>query len=510
MGQKRVHSPDAAGGSRPAPHPPQDAAEPELTFGVEFEFILATKKILRGADGWLDLHVAESRVKTILARNGREAKVVDSPFGIGEDPDTKYQNWRTMRDVSVMAYRLEDRNSLPDLYQSLSIQNWTLAGLELTTRILNAPPGDHNHSTSQQSSFAEIESYLNALKHKSASSPYGVYANRSCGLHVHVGMGRDKEYSLPLPLLQHLSYMVAQFETIISSLFPSARRAAGSNDYISSNLMGIRRSRHICSRAPIPELQDLQDLIFDEQMLIDDLVELMGNNPGPNRDPKYKFINFSNGIERQGSGHASRTIEFRQHEGSLDVEAVIRWAQFCIKFVRAAHKRAKQSKPASPTTPGTSPGRWQRELDIHMALTPARKQGNKYKVKCKSQYEEMERLFNLLELDRQERTYWYGRYAQFNPEEVVERGKSELFEYYDQNECPLCQALQASAAEGKAATHESSSSDADMDDDDADEESNAEVLRLMVAPRRRRTRVRARLSRRRTQEAQEHGRRRVD
>jgi hypothetical protein len=52
----------------------------------------------------------------------------------------------------------------------------------------------------------------------------------------------------PFSVLQHLCYILLQYETTISQLFPPLRRGQDHkrSDWINSNLMGIRKTRHVC------------------------------------------------------------------------------------------------------------------------------------------------------------------------------------------------------------------------------------------------------------------------
>jgi hypothetical protein len=191
---------------------------------------------------------------------------------------------------------------------------------------------------------------------------------------------------------------------------------------LASNLMGLRRARHICDKIPVVLLDEIQDRIFAEDMTVEKLAKLMSETMrgvpvlqggGAHR---YKFVNFARLVDPK-TNNGARTIEFRQHAGSVDSEVIGRWVIFVTDLVRAAERLAARSKPASPNSPSKMSR--QKALEIHLTLPFARRQGNKYKLKCEKQSQEFERLFDLLEMPRLDRDYWMSRYQLNNPEEVI-------------------------------------------------------------------------------------------
>jgi hypothetical protein len=104
---------------------------------------------------------------------------------------------------------------------------WNTRGVELVSRVLPAPDPAQTRVLRSDPSLVEVRNYLTALKGNS-SKPYGAYANAVCGLHVHVGL--DPKHSnvgiFPLDVLQHLGYILAQFETSISALHPRNERSS--------------------------------------------------------------------------------------------------------------------------------------------------------------------------------------------------------------------------------------------------------------------------------------------
>lgn len=147
---------------------------------------------------------------------------------------------------------------------------------------------------------------------------------------------------------------------------------------------------------------------------------------------RYKFVNFVRLIGYPGPDGA-RTIKFRQHDGSLDADEIGRWVMYVTRLVRAAERLAARSKPTPPDSPSAVSK--QRVLEIYMKLPFARKQGSKYKLRCRRQTDEYERLFDLMDMPRLERDYWTEKYRLYNPEEGL--GDDEQL-FIAQADCPVC------------------------------------------------------------------------
>lgn len=447
-----------------------------LTFGVELEFILAVHNEECAASGfsWLyappkstsarsaleetqlrtlgsGRHNDESaeerrhRIYPVLTWTSRilENHGLDHVVAINNHTDV--QRWGIVPEITANAQGWDELiKLLPDRVRRATLEQWNASGVEMVSRVLRAPDHTRTRVLHSDPALVEIKNYLTAV-HGNHNTPWGAFVNKTCGLHVHVGL--DPKLSdagiLPLDVLQHLSYMLVQFETSISALHPRGRRALadtrfGTGSMLGSNLLGVRQARHICDKVPPLLLEKIQDRIFGEDMTIEELAILMSETMkavprlAEVRADRYKFVNFTRLIGPT-KDNGARTIEFRQHDGSLDADEIGRWVTFVTSLVRAAERLAARSKPASPDSPSVMSR--QRALKIHMELPFARKQGNKYKIKCQKQTNEYDRLFNLMEMPRLDRDYWIGKYELYNPEEVF--GKDELLTI-STADCPVC------------------------------------------------------------------------
>ncbi len=316
-------------------------------------------------------------------------------------------------------------------------KNWIQGRHELVSRVLTAPDKLTFGTFKCSRAMKEIESYLQAI-HGTSTDPWGAFVNKSCGFHVHVGRTYpDSDAMLPLPVLQHLAYLLVQFEELITALHDQDRRSRGNGDsrFVASNLMGIRRSEHWCRRIDELDLAMAQKKIFSKNMTAHILAKMMDTDITPydrfggrvsgGRLTRYKFVNF----QRLTQTGDAKTIEFRQHKGTVDFDEISHWVHFILSLVRAAERMAKDptglhSSPVSPV--------------VRMSFR--RKQAAKYTIRCAKLRDEFERLFALLEFDEETRCYWHQRFVQLNPAEVlrVEEDENGVEWIADDGRCPAC------------------------------------------------------------------------
>ena len=124
----------------------------------------------------------------------------------------------------------------------------------------------------------------------------GAVVNKSCGLHVHIG-ARDlnnKQYCNVFANYYHL-------ETVIDSFMAESRR--GNNNFYCQGLRNHNFSR--CNT-----ISDIQNEL--------------------NAD-RYHKVN-------PMSYNRHRTIEFRQHQGTVNEEKILNWITFCGKLVEWSKK----------------------------------------------------------------------------------------------------------------------------------------------------------------------------
>ncbi|KAJ4201600.1 hypothetical protein NW767_006687 [Fusarium falciforme] len=137
-------------------------------------------------------------------------------------------------------------------------------------------------------------------------------ANRSTGLHVHVG--RDVG-SLKYSLLEvkKIAMLYCRFEGAIDEFHPGHRSFG--NDYIMSN-----RNNALLDGLSISQVYER---IFRANSILE-VCQVVNYC-----DDEYTYDGYND--SRFFKKHD--TIEFRQHEGTTDPEQMIKWARFIIKFV---------------------------------------------------------------------------------------------------------------------------------------------------------------------------------
>lgn len=154
---------------------------------------------------------------------------------------------------------------------------------------------------------------------------FDVVVNRSCGFHVHVGKGKA---GLNFTPLQHLMATLWIFESQISELVHKSRVGMKG---------GFCPSLHV--RSNLGVLKHEGELL-DVLLSITDLNEVVEMFSG------HLYFNFLSyrieGLRKPYLNTVKRTIEFRQHEGTMDSETVLNWVSFVVELVAWAHKIHRQ------------------------------------------------------------------------------------------------------------------------------------------------------------------------
>jgi Putative amidoligase enzyme len=371
--------------------------------------------------------------------------------------DADFSAWLLKRDYSISSDHPghEAIKYVPERCTEESSKNWKGRGVELVSRKLSAPGSDEDGFT--HPSLDEVGKFVVALRGKDTDA-FGCFPNESCGLHVHVGVAArrnpDKTVDFPLGVLQHLCYIVLQYETLISKLFPMSRRAQahGKAKMIGSNLMGVRKTRHVCERYADPfvenRLLNIQERIFAPDMTIDLLCDIMSLEPpttpkdGLAEETRYRFINFTNLSKTTRCPcccEAPLTLEFRQHESTTDPTAIKHWIVFVLSLIRAAEHKAKQPTPQTPKSPTSN-------TNNQNPRTFAQRQGRKYLLVSHILDGQLDDLFALLNFNDDQRLYWLDRFRSFSPEAFADEQQQIHDPEYWSRSCPECYRLNKQAA----------------------------------------------------------------
>lgn len=182
-----------------------------------------------------------------------------------------------------------------------SLQNY-VSGAELVSPILSGESG--------------IEQVRKALRILISA---GCRVNRRCGFHVHVGVKADQARGLSgegLPFFKNLLKLYRRYDAVLDLILPASRRG---------------NSNHWCRPVSFNEehlenSQSISELTSDHYL----------------RD-KYRKVNLET-YRRQG------TVEFRQHQGTLDPLKADMWIRFILRMVEAASKKTEADLLSSETT----------------------------------------------------------------------------------------------------------------------------------------------------------------
>ncbi|RDW79817.1 hypothetical protein BP6252_04455 [Coleophoma cylindrospora] len=166
-----------------------------------------------------------------------------------------------------------------------------------------------------EDSITEIKKVCRVL-----TENYLLNTNESTGLHVHVGLG-SQNYSIPH--LRRLAAFVWAFENYFDTLHPkhrintqytrSMRYGSGWVEETSDSPTVKNGVRHFLT-TPCDSLSDLASEVSSF------------------REMAYNFFNLQG--PRWDYQDGKKTVEFRQHEGSLDEDVISHWIHVCVGIVQ--------------------------------------------------------------------------------------------------------------------------------------------------------------------------------
>lgn len=188
---------------------------------------------------------------------------------------------------------------------------------------------------------------------KTLTSNFRLNVNESCGLHVHVGDGIE---GFSLDTLHNLAAFLWTFEPVLETIYPPDRRNGGyslamrkcsklaqqhawlsrTNPAPEEPFCQSTHSRSLGRFEPAdPPVTNLQALsLIYETESINELVQLVMN-------PISKWMAANFRMQRRpwtGDQRFKRTVEFRAHEGTLDHERVVAWVQTVVGIVEMANE----------------------------------------------------------------------------------------------------------------------------------------------------------------------------
>lgn len=156
----------------------------------------------------------------------------------------------------------------------------------------------------------EVQRAVDLVKKK-----FEIFVNETCGFHVHVG---NRNRGFTLETVKNLALFVTVFERQINQLHPRHRN---SNTWCDTPRLQF----------PSLNLWEVAEAI-EAMPDIKDLMTLMCRNRQFGGGSKYRAYNFTN----LTNGN-SKTIEFRQHQGTMDTLAIRAWIGLTSRLVSISH-----------------------------------------------------------------------------------------------------------------------------------------------------------------------------
>jgi hypothetical protein len=268
-----------------------------------------------------------------LSRSSSDGSSHVQDDGVGWIPSRRH--WRQKKHQQIMKDTNDQNDDLIDLTDQPAIVAQSEFGNQwmVTTDVTVGPTNPGNYSwfnmEVQSPPYIFCEDSLQAVRLvcKTLTSEFRVETNASTGLHVHVGEGAD---GYPLQTVKKLMAFLWTFEPQIDQLHPN-RRARLSNDDELTWYESLRRGSTLVERqsidpsAQLTVVEGLNHIYKTDQ--ISDLFNWMR--------PEYRKSAYHIGhLDAEWVGETmKKTIEFRQHEGTLHGARVVEWIKTVIALM---------------------------------------------------------------------------------------------------------------------------------------------------------------------------------
>ena len=263
------------------------APEPlTLTFGVELELILRFNPAgytEESDDGW---SIPEERAWDHMRAVLEELPAYNYAERFGQWV-AGFEKWDLGRDSSI---------NIPELWEPRDGDYFDYSAIELRSPALP-------YTTASLSHVKEVFHLL--------FTTFDIVVNESCGLHVHVG---NELKGFPLQTLKNFCILTTTFERELQSLHPPSRIDNRHSRSSGAIFMGI---------SP----WDVEKIIKSTHNE-DGLIFRVQNKQ---KGYAYNLLNLGGGKE---------TIEFRQHEATVNVDDIVKWVELTCSLVEKAHEFA--------------------------------------------------------------------------------------------------------------------------------------------------------------------------
>ncbi|KAK8000852.1 hypothetical protein PG991_013074 [Apiospora marii] len=251
-----------------------------------------------------------------------------------------YHRWSVTDDGSVSFRGTFDPEAQNPRDSYFEAEMRSCGGVELISPALTDSP----------ESFAEVKKVFTLVRDLDL-----IHVNNTCGLHVHAAFGK---HPITIAPLRKIASLLFALDPLLSSLRPDSRSG-------NTHCLSIRKfsnaARGYRLVDAIKGLKNPRKNVVDEDeadyfmpepkanvldwVPIADAVQAIAECKKPEHvawlmttqeRANYDFKKFVDGT-------FNPTIEFREHEATLDVDEVLAWGRFCVGVVRyAAHEMSKE------------------------------------------------------------------------------------------------------------------------------------------------------------------------
>ena len=276
-----------------------DRALFNLTFGVELEFVASYNpedyedrllKLKAEGNIWTDTpDLSLDQKYGILVRMYMIEILNENGFPTNSYNDTDFSKWTVDTDGSVTAFEYTG--------------SWL--AIELKTPALSCC----------RASLDLIDRVVTLLVSK-----FKLFTNEKCGLHVHVG---NEGRGFDLRTLKNFCSLITAFEGQLESLHPPGRVQ---NPFAKNTKTLLHHEATLTEKLSIIErLETVENLVTQFHLTED----------GVNKYMAYNFLNLQSSLD--SAAEPLRTIEFRQHRGTLDPNLITNWVTVVCGLIKESY-----------------------------------------------------------------------------------------------------------------------------------------------------------------------------
>ncbi|KAK8064328.1 hypothetical protein PG996_008980 [Apiospora saccharicola] len=293
--------------------------------GMRLPFVVATLR-----DNGVDVNPLDKQGKVAVPPAGPQPHRFHLNTANGE-----YFRWSLTTDGSLTNAWIGNRDAPPLEYKL------GYTGLELISPAMR----------DEDSSYRELEEVVDLLKARCR-----VIANVTCGLHVHAAFGLDP---IPFAGLRRCAALLFAMDPVVTAeIHPRHRR---DNTFARPVRTQSNAAMGWTAREAFDAYQELQHSHFGwfrerdprpDVPIADAVREILAcSSSGPVcwmmatsfTQGNYDFMRFAN--------NRNPTLEFRQHEGTVDAKRIVAWARFCTGILRYAVQQLTDEKLTEEVVP---------------------------------------------------------------------------------------------------------------------------------------------------------------